>query len=161
MLGHCYASRDSIQRTGDAWHAPIGFFGLAVVTLSRNTVMKVDSVNRLKPPKREQAYMFRPWDQQTVLPGARIAIAVMHESADPSWTLADAEFNVILTEQVEAAAAHCAQGVVTAVRGGRRTRLQSGDSGAWKDGLTQQQIDEAIRVEKKSSSVTCSRNRIE
>jgi hypothetical protein len=29
LLGHCYAKGDnSIQRTGDAWHAPIGFFGL-------------------------------------------------------------------------------------------------------------------------------------
>jgi hypothetical protein len=70
---------------------------LAVVTLSRNTVMKFDSVDRLKPPKREEDYLFRPWDQQTGLPGARVAIAVLHESTDPSWTLADPEFNVILT----------------------------------------------------------------
>jgi hypothetical protein len=108
-------------------------------------VIKFDSEDRLKPPKRERAYMFRPCDQQTVLPGARVAIAVLHESADPSWTLADPELNIILTEQAEAAAA---QGAVTAVRGRRRTRLQSGDSGVWKDGLTQQQIDEAIHVEK-------------
>ncbi len=84
--------------------------------------------------------------QQTVLPGARVLIGVFHESSDPSMTLEDKEFNAILTEQAEAAAA---QGAVAAGRRQRRTRQQIGDLGFWKSGLTQQQIDEKIRVEKR------------
>ncbi len=60
LLGHCNAKGDnSIQRTSDVWHAPIGFFGrLAVVTLSLNTMMKFDSVDRLTSIASDKDMMF-------------------------------------------------------------------------------------------------------
>ena len=113
----------------------------AVVTLSRKKVMKFDNANRLKPPKREFVYGFSPF-QQAVLSGARFAIAVLQESADPSATLDDPEFDSILTEQAEAAAA-----AASAQAGGKRAARQH-DPNAWKEGLPENEIMEKIRIQK-------------
>ena len=121
------------------------FLGLfAVVTLSRKKYLKFDKADILKPPKREFFYVFSPMYQPTVLSGAFIAIAVLHESADPSATLEDPVFDQILTEQAEAEAAR------TKASGTKRSSRQSKhvDPDAWKKGLKEDEIEDAIQSEK-------------
>ncbi len=80
-----------------------------------------------------------PVDQQTVLPVA------LHESADPCWTLEDPEFDAILTEQAEEAAQIKYRG---STNGNKKRSSRHEDPGAWKMGLTPEDIDKVIKAKK-------------
>ena len=87
---------------------------LGVVVITRYTV-KVYNGDPLKPPKKQHCYELRDGYQPSVLPEAILAIGVMLESADPTYTNEGSEYVRIVTNEAETR-------VATQLSKGRGTR---------------------------------------
>ena len=141
---------NTTQLCGEVMRAllDVAFEGqLAVVVISRRKHFKLHSDDALKPAVKWYEYSYNPVYQPTVLPGASVAIAVMHESADPSEKLADQTLDNFITQQATDAVVAEAQGGV------RRSKRNSQGGQALEHQRTQQLSIVSKEVVKKKNEL--------